>query len=152
MKWHLIKNKEIAYQLKLAKIGNEAGESIEICPVEALYCKGIGLETGIKVKAAARQAPLLRFYKTIRDAGRVGLFDRRDESVFFMFPPGNDRKQEIEYAAVVCGTGKQDVAAAFQKAIAIGRKTRKDAIVASCSSKACRFFKIREMYFEPVSR
>lgn len=153
MKWHLIKDKETAYQLKLAKIGNEKGEGVEICDAEAAYCKSLGLETGIKAaKAGEETARAGLFFRIIRDAGRVGFFDRRDQSVFFMFPPGNDRDQEIEYAVVISPDSGAQAIKAMQKAIDVGRKTRKDAVLALCGKKSCRFFKLREMGFEPVSR
>ncbi|MFA5105784.1 MAG: hypothetical protein WC506_02370 [Candidatus Micrarchaeia archaeon] len=149
----MIKDKETAYQLRLAKIGNDGAKGVEICDAEAAYCKAVGLETGIRIRKAGEEAARAGlFFRIIRDAGRVGFFDRLDQSVFFMFPPGNDKEQEIEYAAVICSDNAAHAAKAMQKAIDIGRKTRKDAIIAMCGKKSCRFFKLREFAFEPVSR
>ncbi|HQT44990.1 MAG TPA: hypothetical protein PLO51_03370 [Candidatus Micrarchaeota archaeon] len=153
MKWHLIKDPEIVYQLRLAKLGNPTPQGMELCAPEIAYCESIGLGTGLKPAQNKPVPGALVFFKEAREAGRVGFFDHDDESLFFMFPPGNEREgQEIEYAVVICKKGKAEVARAVEKAIAIGKKTRHDAIVAICGAKSCEYVKLREMKFEPVSR
>ncbi len=153
MKWSKIKDKEIAYQLGLAKVGNQTGNQVEICQIEARYCNEIGIKTGIKYDKKNAPDILFEFFKTLRNAGRVGFFDKLDEDVFFAFSPGNDREsQEIEYAFVICQNDKKAMADAIQKAIAIGKRMRKDAIVAICSPKKCEFIKLREMRFDQISK
>ena len=155
MKWHLVKDSEIVYQLRLAKLGNPTPQGVELCAPEIAYCESIGLETGLKpaLKNKPASAGALVFFKSVREAGRVGFFDHEDESLFFMFPPGNEREgQEIEYAVVICKKGKAEVARAIEKTIAVGKRARHDAIVAICGANSCEYVKLREMKFEPVSR
>ena len=145
-------------KLQALVVGSRFGKDYMLNETECLYCAKnslIGKNSLPKLPVAAAKAfaEALAVYETLRQSGRTVRFDHSMEGVMYVYPPGNAQEQNIsEYVLVMAnGTGAKR-AAAIDKAIKLGRQLRKDGLVATVEGKECRFIKLRQMFFEPVSQ
>ncbi|MBM3229408.1 hypothetical protein FJZ26_03165 [Candidatus Parvarchaeota archaeon] len=154
---------EDAAKLEFLVVGSGAGGKYVINEVELGYCIENGFIEEKRAIRLGKRRPTkpggaalktkTEIYAILRKSGRVVDFDANDDSVYYIYPQGNVKKNVLfEAVLVVAKPSKSGTCDAIAKAIRIGKQIRRDSMVAIKNGGGIDFFKLKQVDFPPCIR